>query len=114
MLVLSRSLKGDKMRITNHINACIKSIYNVVAKGLMTIMSHIVGIESQSQSTPPSPTRPQSTLDSLPLMFLDNDRKYPEVYNPTPRLGKILYSYKFHSMPLIKNPGGVIYNVQVF
>lgn len=95
------------MRIINHINACIKSVYNVVAKGLMTIVSRLVAIESQSQSIPPSPNRPQSPLDSLPLMFLDNDRKYPKLN------ARILYGYKFHSMPLIKNPGGVIHNVQV-
>ena len=105
MLALSRNRNGEMMMILKQLMTPIKSIYCVVAQGLMTIMSHLFVIESQSQSTPPSPNRPQSPLDSLPLMFLDSHLKYSTKDTKYSRHEFVWLGRKFYGMPLIKTQG---------
>jgi hypothetical protein len=110
----------------------LNKAYHVVAQRLMTIKTHLLAIESQSQLTPPSPT-PSTIEYSLDfLMFLDHHLKYPQADNSVkydngntlgycgatykPKIYQtsgvftpdILYGYK-----TIKNPGGYHRHVSI-
>jgi hypothetical protein len=61
------------------INACLHMFINSTDSHKSNEMDHEIEIESQTQSQPPSPNRPGSSMDLPPIMYLHSNLKFPTI-----------------------------------